>query len=137
MNTENSLVKSYLDLINQKSALDGKISKLEQKIAVFCRQNRRKTLKTPTHLLYVVEKLRTVFPSKRSPERKTLESILKNYSKLSDFMVLETISLGQAYDKKELPVDLLEKLIPLATPKPYLKISLLKTKSKYNSNRLK
>ena len=130
MSTENSLVKSYLGLIIQKSALDSKLSKLEQEIAAFCLQNRRKTLKTPTHLLYVIQKIRTVFPSKRSPERKTLENILKNYPQLSQFMTLETISLGQAYDKKALPKDLLAKLAPLATQKPYLKISLLRTKSK-------
>ncbi|MFA6518595.1 MAG: hypothetical protein WCV93_02990 [Candidatus Shapirobacteria bacterium] len=124
------LVSQYISLITQKSTLDSKLSKLEQEIAAFCRQNRRKTLKTPTHLLYVIQKLRTVFPSKRSPERQTLEAILKNYPKLSDFMVLETISLGQAYDKKALPQDLLAKLAPLATQKPYLKISLLKAKKK-------
>lgn len=125
---QQTLIGQYISLINKKSVLDSKLSKLEQEIAAYCRQNHRKTLKTSTHLLYVIQKLRTVFPSKRSPERRKLDAILKNFPNLSDFMVLETIKLGQAYDQKQLPQGLMEKLAPLASQKPYLKISLLKTK---------
>ncbi len=119
------LVVQYLELRSQKIKLDSDISRLEQQLADYCRQNKRKSLSFKDQILSVVQKSKTVFPSKSDPRRQELEKILKSFEVTNQFKAIDIIKLASAYDFKKLPNDLILALKPLALSKPYIRISLL------------
>lgn len=119
-----SLINEYLALKQQKNDLDSRFSQLENRIASYCRQHQTKTLRTSKHLLFLVQKLRTVFPQKDNPLRLKLESVLQSFPERQQFLTLDVIKLGQAYDHRRLPQKLINLLKPLATKEPYLRITL-------------
>lgn len=119
-----SLVNEYLALKQERTDLDSRLATLEDRIASYCRRHKTKTLRTPKHLLFIVQKLRTVFPKKDDPLRPKLESILKSFPQKEQFISYDVIKLGQAYDRRRLPQKLLTLLKPLTTRQPYLRVTV-------------
>jgi len=119
-----SLVNEYLALKQERTDLDSRLSELENRIASYCRRYKTKTLRTPKHLLFIVQKLRTVFPPKGDPLRPKLESILQSFPQKDQFLSYDVIKLDQAYDRRRLPQKLLTLLKPLTTRQPYLRITV-------------
>ncbi len=122
--TQQSLVQDYLKFKNQKDSLDQKIADLESRILVFSKKNKLHRLKTATHYLYVIQKTKTVFPKKSSPQRQLLEKLVESSSDHDKYLDLDIVSLATAYDKKKLSKTLQNNLKPLAQKKPFTKISL-------------
>lgn len=122
---QQTLVNKYLTLQQKKDRLDAQFTKLENRITAFSTKFKLKTLRTPTHLLYVIQKIRTVFPKKGSPLRQQLENIIDSFPQKDKYVSLDVIKLGYAYDHQKLPSSLTSRLKPLANKKPYVKITLL------------
>jgi hypothetical protein len=128
MSTQTSLVSDYLKLLEEKSALDARLTALEVDIDKFCRDNHLKTLRGSTHLIYVIRKIRTVFPSKSSPKRLELEKVIAASPEGSKYSTLDILKLAAAYDAGKLSDSFVSKLSGFIATKPYLKISLLPLK---------
>ena len=121
--TQASLISAYLDLKSQQKATEGKLAQLEERIAAFSREHKLKTLRSSTHLLYVIQKFRTVFPSKGSPERKRVEELVQDSSDRDKVMAFDVVKLATAYDQKKLSSKLIKLLKPFAKREKFLKIS--------------
>ncbi|MFA4827422.1 MAG: hypothetical protein WC596_04210 [Candidatus Shapirobacteria bacterium] len=121
----NDTVAKYLDLRLKKAKLESDLSQVEQELADYCRQNKKRSLTFRDQILTVVQKTKTVFPSKSDPKRKELEQILKSFDITTQFKTIDITRLASAYDLKKLPADLNAALKPLATAKPFIRISLL------------
>ncbi|MFA6602200.1 MAG: hypothetical protein WCT01_00200 [Candidatus Shapirobacteria bacterium] len=134
MSSQVSLVSDYLKLLEEKSALDARLLALEENIDKFCRDNHLKTLRGSTHLIYVIRKIRTVFPSKSSPKRLELEKIIAAFPEGSKYSTLDILKLATAYDAGKLSNSLVTRLSSFITSKPYLKISLLPLKKAHRKS---
>ena len=124
------LVDEYVALQSKLSQLEEEKQALEQRIGNYAKENNLKTLKTPEHLLYVIQKQKSVFPQKDDPRRKELESIVAKAGEKEKFESLDVVRLATAYDEKKLSPELREALKKLVEKKPYLKITLLPVKEK-------
>jgi hypothetical protein len=121
----NDTIAKYLDLRLEKTKLESGLSQIEQELADYCRQNKKRSLTFKNQILTVVSKTKTVFPAKSDPKRKDLEQILKSFDITAQFKTIDITRLASAYDLKKLPSDLVSALKPLATPKPFIRITLL------------
>jgi len=123
----NDTIAKYFDLRSQKARVESDLSQVEQELASYCRQNKKRSLTFKNQILTVVQKTKTVFPAKSDPRRKELEQILKSFEITTQFKTIDITRLASAYDLKKLPDDLVSALKPLATQKPFIRISLLPT----------
>jgi hypothetical protein len=123
-NIDNTIAK-YLDLRRLKNQIESDLLQVEQELTDYCRQNKKRSLTFQGQILTIVQKTKTVFPSKSDPSRKELEKILQSFDVTNQFKTIDITRLASAYDSKKLPADLLSALKPLASSKPFVRISLL------------
>lgn len=121
----NTTIAKYLKLRSQRTQIESDLSQIEQELADYCRQNKKSSLTYKGQVLTVVQKTKTVFPSKSDPNRRDLEKILKSFDVTNQFKTIDITRLASAFDSRKLPVDLTSALQPLATSKPFIRISLL------------
>lgn len=118
------LVDQYLELNEEKKALDEKIASLKEKIASFSKKSNMKALKSGNYLLFVYSKLRTIFPRAGESGRKEIEEIMRKSSEWRHAITFDIVKLGQAFDKKKLSSQLIERLKSFARQEETTRVSL-------------
>jgi hypothetical protein len=121
----NKTVQKYLELRSLKTKLETELFQVEQEIAKYCKENKKKILSFENQNLLITQKTKTVFPSLSNPQRKELEKILKENAASSQYKTIDITRLASAYDSNKMPADLKAALKPLATSKDYVRISIL------------
>jgi len=108
------LVDEYLDCLRAKETVDEKLKAAKQKLLDYSQAIKKKTLFTQSGKVTVSVKNRTVFPKSDQPGRRELEAAVKDSGYWDETQSFDVIKLAEAYDNRQLPADLAEKLRPLA-----------------------
>ena len=108
------LVDDYLDCLQSKAAADDKLQAAKQKTLDYSQSVKKKTIFYSAGSVTVSVKNRTVFPKSDQPGRKELVAAVKAAGYWDKTQSFDVIKLADAYDDRELPAELAEKLRPLA-----------------------
>lgn len=123
-NQAEQLVDEYLHLYQERTSLEAKIESLKQKIVSFSKKSNMKTLKKGNNLLYIFHKIKTVFPKSNEKGRKEIEIIMRKSNEWQQAITFDIVKLGQAYDKKKLTPQLMQKLTPFTKKEEVIKLYL-------------
>ena len=125
------LVKQYLDLHNQRDALQEKLDDLKIVIAKFSKDTNQKHLKVGDTILKVKQYIKSTFPKIDDKNRQKVEEIMRKSKEWKHAITFDIVKLGLAYDKKKLSESLRDKLAPFTNKEEVIRITKSKTRKRY------
>ena len=125
------LVEQYLDLHNQRDALQEKLDDLKIVIAKFSKDTNQKHLKVGDTILKVKQYIKSTFPKIDDKDRQKVEEIMRKSKEWKHAITFDIVKLGLAYDKKKLSESLRDKLAPFTNKEEVIRITKSKTRKRY------